>query len=102
MERDVAATVAAYEEVTLHHPELREGWLGLAEALFLRVVLGRCHGADPTHPLPGETVSHTSQEELWGDMALLLDIIPTRDRAKLNPVELLRDVRGGLRGGAQA
>lgn len=34
LERDAAGALAGYEEVTLHHPELREGWLGLGEALF--------------------------------------------------------------------
>lgn len=34
LERDAAGALAAYELVTLHHPELREGWLGLGETLF--------------------------------------------------------------------
>ena len=32
--RDVQGALGAYEGVTLHYPELREGWLGLGEALF--------------------------------------------------------------------
>lgn len=34
LERDADEALARYEEVTLHHPELREGWLGLGESLF--------------------------------------------------------------------
>jgi hypothetical protein len=34
LERDAAAALDGYQLVTLHHPELREGWLGLGEALY--------------------------------------------------------------------
>jgi tetratricopeptide (TPR) repeat protein len=32
--RDVRDALDGFEEVTLHYPELREGWLGLGEALY--------------------------------------------------------------------
>jgi hypothetical protein len=32
--RDVVPAITGFEEVTLHYPELADGWLGLGEALF--------------------------------------------------------------------